>query len=73
MLLIGEDAPVLERELAGVAPVTGAGTLDAAVQTAAGRAVSGETVLLSPACASYDQFKNYEERGDVFRKLVKAL
>ncbi len=73
MLLIGEDAPALERELAGVAPVTNAGTLGAAVQTAAGRAVAGETVLLSPACASYDQFKNYEERGDVFRQLVRAL
>jgi UDP-N-acetylmuramoylalanine--D-glutamate ligase len=73
MLLIGEDAPVLDRELAGVAPVTSAGTLDVAVRTAAERAVPGETVLLSPACASYDQFKSYEERGDVFRQMVKAL
>jgi UDP-N-acetylmuramoylalanine--D-glutamate ligase len=49
------------------------GTLVAAVDAAARDAAPGEVVLLSPACASYDQFANYEERGDVFRTLVAAL
>ena len=49
------------------------GTLDNAVQHAARDAVAGETVLLSPACASFDQFHDFEDRGDQFRKLVEAL
>jgi UDP-N-acetylmuramoylalanine--D-glutamate ligase len=50
-----------------------AGTLDRAVSAAAAAAAPGEVVLLSPACASYDQFENFEERGDEFRRLVEAL
>jgi UDP-N-acetylmuramoylalanine--D-glutamate ligase len=50
-----------------------AGTLEKAVAEATARAVSGDVVLLSPACASYDQFQNFEHRGDVFEKLVGAL
>jgi UDP-N-acetylmuramoylalanine--D-glutamate ligase len=73
IVLIGEDAPKLQRELAGVAPMVLADTLEAALRTTAEQARAGETVLLSPACASYDQFRNYEERGDAFRRLVKAL
>ncbi len=72
-LLVGEDAAAIERELGGVAPAIQAGTVEAAIRLAAERARPGETVLLSPACASYDQFPNYEVRGDLFRRLVKAL
>jgi UDP-N-acetylmuramoylalanine--D-glutamate ligase len=50
-----------------------AGTLDRAVSAAAAAAAPGEIVLLSPACASYDQFENFEQRGDEFRRLVEAL
>ncbi len=73
LLLVGEDAERIGRELAGVGPVAPVGTLEAAVREAASRARSGETVLLSPACASYDQFQNYAERGDRFRQLVTEL
>ena len=49
------------------------GTLERAVEAAAAEAQPGEVVLLSPACASFDPFKDFEERGDRFRELVEAL
>jgi UDP-N-acetylmuramoylalanine--D-glutamate ligase len=72
--LIGETAAELRAALtpAGV-PVHDAGDLEHAVRAAHDRARPGEVVLLSPACASYDQFANYEQRGDRFRELVAAL
>jgi len=73
LLTIGEDAPVVERELGGLAPVESCATLDGAARRAADLAEPGEVVLLSPACASYDQFKNYEERGEAFRRLAQEL
>ncbi len=54
-------------------PVAYCGTLDVAVKDAAARARDGETVLLSPACASFDQFRDFEARGDAFREAVGAL
>ena len=71
--LIGEAAPLFERLLVGHAPVVQAGTLARAVEAAAAAARPGETILLSPACASYDQFANYEARGEAFRAAVMAL
>jgi UDP-N-acetylmuramoylalanine--D-glutamate ligase len=72
--LIGEAAPDLARVLAptGVA-VHSVDDLERAVSAAAAAARAGETVLLSPACASYDQYRDFEARGDHFRALVKAL
>jgi UDP-N-acetylmuramoylalanine--D-glutamate ligase len=67
------DAAALGEELAGVGPVESCGDLPRAVQRAGERAQAGDTVLFSPACASYDQFRNFEERGDLFRSLVQAL
>ena len=54
-------------------PVVVAETLDRAVTYAAAAAAPGDTVLLSPACASYDQFSDYAARGTAFRSLVEAL
>ncbi|QNA83116.1 UDP-N-acetylmuramoyl-L-alanine--D-glutamate ligase [Sphingomonas sp. So64.6b] len=70
---IGEAGPRFAALLAGKFPVEQSGTLAAAVISAANHAVSGETVLLSPACASFDQFRDFEDRGDAFRAAVAAL
>jgi UDP-N-acetylmuramoylalanine--D-glutamate ligase len=68
--LIGQAAERLELELAGTAPLRRCGDLESAVRAASAAASPGEVVLLSPACASYDQFRDFEERGDRFRELV---
>jgi UDP-N-acetylmuramoylalanine--D-glutamate ligase len=73
LLTIGEDAPSIERELGGLAETLPCGDLAQAVRRAGSLARPGDVVLLSPACASYDQFKNYEERGDAFRRLVTEM
>jgi UDP-N-acetylmuramoylalanine--D-glutamate ligase len=68
--LIGEAAERLENDLAGAAPLRRCGDLERAVAAASAAASPGDVVLLSPACASYDQFRDYEERGERFRALV---
>jgi UDP-N-acetylmuramoylalanine--D-glutamate ligase len=70
---IGEAGATFARALDGRVPVEQAGTLDRAVGSAAARAAVGDTVLLSPAAASFDQFRDFEHRGDTFRSLVEAL
>ncbi|MBQ1498685.1 MAG: UDP-N-acetylmuramoyl-L-alanine--D-glutamate ligase [Sphingomonas sp.] len=70
---IGEAGEMFARLLEGEMPVERSGTLEAAVQSAAARAKEGETVLLAPACASFDQFTDYEARGQAFRDAVEAL
>ena len=75
--LIGEATEDFAAALEGAAPYTRCGTLDVAVAQAAAdaqtSALAEKVVLFSPACASFDQFKNFEERGDRFRALVHAL
>ena len=73
LLTIGQDAPLLDAEFSPVLPVQACETLDRAVALARAVARHGDVVLLSPACASYDQFRNFEHRGDTFRALVEAL
>jgi UDP-N-acetylmuramoylalanine--D-glutamate ligase len=72
--LIGEAAANLAAALAATrVPIIEAGELDRAVAAARAAAAPGDTVLLSPACASYDQYPDFERRGDHFRALVEAL
>ncbi|MGZ9033682.1 MAG: UDP-N-acetylmuramoyl-L-alanine--D-glutamate ligase [Rhodospirillales bacterium] len=75
--LIGEAAEGFAHTLDGIVPTTFCGTLDRAVAAAAGAAAAEHethpVVLLSPACASFDQFANFEARGDAFRALVQGL
>ena len=70
---IGESAAALAEALGEDVPVTGCGTLAAAVAAAAAAAGPGDTVLLSPACASFDQFADFEARGEAFRTAVQRL
>ncbi len=73
VILIGRDAPLLAGALQGVCSTESAATLPEAVQLAAQRAQAGDTVLLSPACASLDMFRDYAQRGDVFAAAVRGL
>jgi UDP-N-acetylmuramoylalanine--D-glutamate ligase len=68
--LIGEAADRLEADLAGTVPLQRSGDLGTATRAATAAAQPGDVVLLSPACASFDQFRDYEERGERFRALV---
>jgi UDP-N-acetylmuramoylalanine--D-glutamate ligase len=70
VLVIGEGAEEMEEAWGSVARVVHADTLENAVEIARREARAGERVLLSPACASFDQFRNYAHRGDRFRELV---
>jgi len=72
-LLIGAAAKKIEVQLGDAVPVMQCGTLAAALEEAHREAEPGDTVLLAPACASFDQFDNYEHRGRIFKELVNAL
>jgi UDP-N-acetylmuramoylalanine--D-glutamate ligase len=72
-LLIGAAAEKIGEALEGAAPLVKSGTLDAAVNYAFQHGASGDTVLLAPACASFDQFESYGHRGKVFKEIVKSL
>ena len=73
VLLIGESAEKIAAELNDAVPIAQAGTIQRAMQLAAEQAQAGDTVLLAPACSSFDQFENYEHRGRVFKQLVAKL
>jgi UDP-N-acetylmuramoylalanine--D-glutamate ligase len=72
-VLIGQAAGELESVLADVCPTLRATSMPEAVERAVGAALPGDTVLLSPACASQDMFKDYRERGDVFTRAVLEI
>ncbi len=72
-LLIGAAAEKIERQITGSVAIERAGTIERAVEIASHAARPGDVVLLAPACASFDQFQNYEHRGRVFKELVHRL
>ncbi len=72
VLLIGRDAPLIEKALRGL-PMERCASLEEAVEKADRQAQAGDVVLLSPACASFDMFRDYKHRGDAFAAAVKAL
>src|SRR5436305_368611 len=71
--LIGAAAEKIASQIQGATRMLYSGTLDRAVRQASEAACSGDVVLLAPACASFDQFENYEERGRTFKNLVRSL
>ena len=72
-LLIGASARKIEQQLEGRVPIHVLGTLERAVRFARRQASRGDTVLLAPACSSFDQFDNYQHRGRVFKELIASL
>ncbi len=72
-LLIGAAAEKIETQLRGALPPIRCGTMESAVTHAHAHATAGDTVLLAPACASFDQFENFEHRGREFKRLVREL
>ena len=72
-LLIGAAAAKIAKQLGDAVPIVLCGTLAGALDQASRSASPGDTVLLAPACASFDQFDNFEHRGRVFKDLVNAL
>ncbi|MGR9045909.1 MAG: UDP-N-acetylmuramoyl-L-alanine--D-glutamate ligase [Gammaproteobacteria bacterium] len=73
VILMGKDGPLIERAIDGCVPVYAAENVARAVKIAAGIAQAGDTVLLSPACASLDQYKSYKDRGERFATAVLEL
>lgn len=72
-VLMGKDAQLLADAIGGVTPITYAVDMKSAVQSASRVAEAGDVVLLSPACASFDMFENYEQRGESFVAAVGEL
>jgi UDP-N-acetylmuramoylalanine--D-glutamate ligase len=73
VLLVCHAAPSVKAALEGTVPLLDCGTVGAAVRQGFERARPGDVVLLAPGCASFDQYGNFEERGDDFRRAVEAL
>jgi len=72
VVVIGEAAPLIEQAVAGALPLVHAASMEQAVEEAARLARSGDAVLLSPACSSFDMFRDYKHRGDVFIAAVNS-
>jgi UDP-N-acetylmuramoylalanine--D-glutamate ligase len=72
-ILLGEARDRMVQDLSGTVPLLGADSMEEAVRAAAANAQPGDVVVFSPACSSFDMFRNFEERGEAFREAVKGL
>ena len=70
VIVFGQAREVLEKEWAGKLDVVSEATLEEAARIAIDQAVPGDTILLSPACASFDRFQSFEQRGNFFKSLI---
>jgi UDP-N-acetylmuramoylalanine--D-glutamate ligase len=73
VVLMGRDAQLIAEAIGDAVPLIRVGSLIEAVERSQALAEAGDAVLLSPACASFDMFKNYEERGQLFAQAVEGL
>jgi len=73
LILIGEAKEKMKIDLEGAAPIIYASDMDEAVNISLDVAEGGDAVLLSPMCSSFDMYKNYEERGDIFKRAIERL
>lgn len=73
VIVMGEAADAIARAVGHLLPVSKAATMDEAVRLSASMANAGDAVLLSPACSSYDMFRDYKHRGDEFARATRAL
>ena len=73
VVAIGDAAPLVEQALSEFVPVSRASSMDEAVAAALAQRVNGGVVLLAPACASFDMFRDYADRGRVFKAIVARL
>ena len=73
LVLIGEDADNIESQLSGTAEIIRAGSMEEAVRAGLDAAESGDSVLLAPACASFDMFRSFEHRGEAFKAAVASI
>ena len=73
LILIGQDAEMIANDLKGAVPMQHASSFKEAIDIAQSAALPGDVVLLSPACASFDMFRDFNHRGEVFAELVAAL
>ena len=73
LILIGEATPLIAQAMTGFPAISRAASLKEAVQAAADNAAEGGVVLFSPACASFDMFADYQDRGRQFKALVQSL
>jgi UDP-N-acetylmuramoylalanine--D-glutamate ligase len=71
--LIGEAAGRMKKEWAGCAPITVADSLQQALYSVHSQSLRGDVVVFSPGCSSFDMFKNFEQRGEVFKELVRHM
>ena len=73
VIAFGEAAPIVETDLKGVVPIRRVGSsFEDVIAAARAEAKPGDVVLLSPACSSYDMFDNYEQRGRIFKEMVRG-